>query len=251
MCPYRKLNRNRLCTRTITTSVAPRSARASKMGRLLCLLPTFRGKVALAVALALLYIVATAIHIRGRGSNPAGAQWESLKTQSPEDDLGRNGTLEDSNRILLVSAMFPLRKSKHSTAVYDRWRRHYLGMISTNIYLFTTPAMEDRVCAFRGEILALTIDTTYSSPFEMPPLKGKEAEYRKMHAKDRERSIHSIELYAVWNAKPFFLNAAVRSLERQGVRYDYAFQVVFVRNTGIVNGHHQRRCKRCGMRVAG
>ena len=44
-----------------------------------------------------------------------------------------------------------------------------------------------------------------------------------MHAKDRERSIHSIELYAVWNAKPFFLNAAVRSLERQGVRYDYAF----------------------------
>jgi hypothetical protein len=73
----------------------------------------------------------------------------------------------------------------------------------------------------RGE--NLTIDTAYSSPFEIPPLKGKEAEYRKMHAKDRERSIHSTELYAVWNAKPFFLDAAVHSFERQKVGYDYAF----------------------------
>jgi len=193
------------------------------MGRLRRLPPTFRGKVALVVAFALLYIIATAIHIRGGGSNPTGAERESLKTQSPEDDLERNGTLEDSKRVLLVSAMFPLRKSKHSTAEYDRWLRHYLGAITTDVYLFTTPAMEDHVRAFRGENLTLTIDTTYSSPFEIPPLRGKEAEYRKMHAKDRERSIHSIELYAVWNAKPFFLNAAVRSLERQGVRYDYAF----------------------------
>jgi hypothetical protein len=173
--------------------------------------------------LALLYIVATAIHIRGGGSNPTGAERANLKTQSPEDDLGRNGTLDDSKRILLVSAMFPLRKSKHSAAEYDRWLRHYLGAITTDIYLFTTPAMEDRVRAFRGENLTLTIDTTYSSPFEIPPLKGKEAEYRKMHAKDRERSIHSIELYAVWNAKPFFLNAAVRSLGSKESRYDYAF----------------------------
>jgi hypothetical protein len=193
------------------------------MGRLRCLPPTFQRKVALAVALALLYIVAMAVHIRGGGSVPTGAQRENLGTQWLEDDQGRNGTLEDSKRILLVSAMFPLRKSKHSTAEYDRWLRNYLGAITTDVYLFTTPAMEDRVRAFRGENLTLTIDTTYSSPFEIPPLKGREAEYRKMHAKDRERSIHSIELYAVWNAKPFFLNAAVRSLEKQGVRYDYAF----------------------------
>jgi len=69
----------------------------------------------------------------------------------------------------------------------------------------------------------LTVNTTYSSPFEIPTLKGKEAGYTKIHAKDRERSIHSIELYAVWNAKPFFLNAAVRTLEEEGITYDYAF----------------------------
>jgi len=186
------------------------------MGRLRCLPPTLRGKVALAVALTLVYVVTSVIHLQ----DGAG---EGLKTQWLEDDLRSNETLEDPTRILLVSAMFPLRRSKHSTAEYDRWLRHYLGAITTDVYLFTTPAMEARIRGFRGENLTLTIDTTYSSPFEIPPLKGKEEEYRKVHAKDRERSIHSIELYAVWNAKPFFLNAAVRRLESQGLRYDYAF----------------------------
>ncbi|KIM46863.1 hypothetical protein M413DRAFT_440436 [Hebeloma cylindrosporum] len=44
-----------------------------------------------------------------------------------------------------------------------------------------------------------------------------------MHKNDREMFRHSPELYAVWNAKPFFLDSAVKSLERQGKVYDYAF----------------------------
>jgi hypothetical protein len=180
-----------------------------------------RGKIALVVALALLYIVTSAIHIREGGFNQKGAGQEGLRTQWPEGDQGADGT--ESKRILLVSAMFPLKNSKHSMAEYDRWLGNYLGAITTDVYLFTTPAMEARVRGLRGKNLTLTIDTTYSSPFEVPALKGKEAEYRKIHAKDRERSIHSIELYAVWNAKPFFLNAAVRTLEKEGVGYDYAF----------------------------
>jgi len=59
--------------------------------------------------------------------------------------------------------------------------------------------MEDRIRDFRGENLTLMIDATYSSPFEILALKRKEEKDRKIHEKDRERSIHSIELYAVWN----------------------------------------------------
>ena len=70
--------------------------------------------------------------------------------------------------------------------------------------------------------LPITIDTSFASPFDVPPLKGRETVYRQMHGVDRERAIHAPELYAVWNAKPFFVENAIRTI--QGMRhYDYVF----------------------------
>jgi hypothetical protein len=40
---------------------------------------------------------------------------------------------------------------------------------------------------------------------------------------DKEMFRHSPELYAVWNAKSFFLDSALQILQRQGRVYDYAF----------------------------
>jgi hypothetical protein len=69
----------------------------------------------------------------------------------------------------------------------------------------------------------MTIDTTFATPFDIPPLREYKEQYSGMHALDREKNIHSAELYAVWNAKPYFLDEAVKALSRQGINYEYAF----------------------------
>lgn len=68
----------------------------------------------------------------------------------------------------------------------------------------------------------LTIDTTYGSPLLVPPLLPYREKYTQMHDWDREKERHSPELYAVWNAKPWFLDSAVRN---SAEKYDYAFWV--------------------------
>ena len=44
-----------------------------------------------------------------------------------------------------------------------------------------------------------------------------------MHDLDRENSYHSPELYSVWNAKPFFVDNAIRVMANRGKTYDYVF----------------------------
>ena len=124
-------------------------------------------------------------------------------------------------RVLLVSALYPLAKSKHSSADYARWLHRFLGSIDTDVYFFTTPDLASvvrDVAAVRAR--SVVINTTYASPFDVPPLVGLRAAYARMHGHDRERARHSPELYAVWNAKPFFLS---EGLANAGGRYRYAF----------------------------
>lgn len=128
-----------------------------------------------------------------------------------------------SSRILIVSSLFILSKSKHSTEDYHNWLERFLGPITTEVYFYTSPNLAPTVKAVRGDGLPLTIDTNYTTPFDIPPLKGLEDVYQKMHGLDRENSYHSPELYSVWNAKPFFVDNAVRVLASQGKTYDYVF----------------------------
>jgi len=123
------------------------------------------------------------------------------------------------SRILLVSAMFPLPKAKHSKSDYQSWLSHFLKPIKSDIYFFTTPEMEPIVRSVRGN-LPITVNTSFSSPFDIPPLMGLEERYTEMRARDRERFRHSPELYAVWNGKPYYLDEAVKN---SPAKYDYAF----------------------------
>jgi hypothetical protein len=128
-----------------------------------------------------------------------------------------NGT-----RILLVSAMFPLSKSKHSSKDYANWLNRFLGPLTSDIYMYTSPDFAETLAELRGS-LPITIDTSYSSPFEVPPLLGLEETYTKMNDMDKEKWHHSPELYAVWNAKPYLLQTAMRNLVDKKIYYDYAF----------------------------
>jgi hypothetical protein len=125
-------------------------------------------------------------------------------------------------KILLVAAFFPLSKSKHTIPDYEWWLSQFLQPITTDVYFFAPATMEPLIRRCRGD-LPITIDTTYSTPFDIPPLNMYSERYEKMHSQDREAFRHSPELYAVWNAKPFFLDEAVQTLARENKTYDYAF----------------------------
>jgi hypothetical protein len=129
----------------------------------------------------------------------------------------------NSSRILLVSSLFHISKSKHSKEEYHDWLQQFLRDVTTEVYFYTSPDLAPTVQAVRGEGLPITIDANYNTPFEVPPLKGLEEQYNKMHSLDREKSYHSPELYSVWNAKPFFVDNAIRVMESKGKTYDYVF----------------------------
>lgn len=125
-------------------------------------------------------------------------------------------------KILLVSAFYPLSKSKHSHEEYAAWLSRYLSRVSTHIYFFAPPDIEPMIRRLRGN-LPMTLNTTYTSPYDIPPLVGLQGVYESMHALDPEKEIHSPELYAVWTSKTFFLDEGLRNMKSSGVEYDYAF----------------------------
>ncbi|KDR69864.1 hypothetical protein GALMADRAFT_77116 [Galerina marginata CBS 339.88] len=129
------------------------------------------------------------------------------------------------SRILLVSAVFPLPKMKYPQEKYDEWLKNYLITVTTDVYLYTTPEMGPQFQTLRKSGLKITVDTTYTTPFEIPPLKGKEELYLRIQKKDRERGRRSnmTENYAVRNSKAFFLDSAVRTLKAKGENYEFAF----------------------------
>lgn len=143
-------------------------------------------------------------------------------TQNTQYTTAPVNNTTSTTRILIVSAMFPLAKAKHSKADYEHWLAQFLGPITTDIYMYTTPDLGETLRRVRGD-LPITIDTNYSSPFEVPPLRDLEETYTRMNDMDAEKWHHSPGLYAVWNAKPYLLNDAVNVLKAQGKVYDYAF----------------------------
>ena len=124
-------------------------------------------------------------------------------------------------RILLVSALFDLHSENSTTTARHRASLpRFLGPIITDVYFYTTPELASTVRAARGPALPMTVDTSFSSPFGVPPLKGRETVYQQMHEVDPEKDSRTPEAYALWNAKPFFLEHAIRSSKTE---YDYIF----------------------------
>lgn len=121
--------------------------------------------------------------------------------------------------ILLVSAFFPSPNSKHTIAEYRSSLTRFLGHIDTDVYIFVPPEMESLVREVRGS-RPLTVNTTFASPFGIPPLEGLEEQYADMRKLSREKKRHSTMLYAARAAKAYFLDEAVQN---SGQRYQYAF----------------------------
>jgi len=137
-----------------------------------------------------------------------------------EDTNDTNDTTDVS--VLLVSAFFPLTKSKHSHEDYAGWLRRYLTKVTTHIYFFAPPEIESMIRELRGD-LPMTLNMTFSSPFDIPPLRDLRGRYEEMHELDLEKDIHSPELYAVWTAKSYFLKEGLQNSKANNFDFTWAF----------------------------
>lgn len=125
-------------------------------------------------------------------------------------------------QVLLVSAFYPLAKAKHTHEDYAKWMTLYLSRVSTHIYFFAPPEMEATIRRLRGR-LPMTLNTTFATPFDVPPLRGLEDRYADMNKVDPENAYHSPELYAVWSSKSYFLREALLNMQSAGMKVEYAF----------------------------
>ncbi|KAF9649487.1 hypothetical protein BDM02DRAFT_3186247 [Thelephora ganbajun] len=119
-----------------------------------------------------------------------------------------------TSEVLLVSAFFPLNRSHHSGEEYEEWLGNFLETIQTPIYFFTPPEIAPLVRKQRGS-LPITINSSYTDPFDVPPVQGLYDYYYKMHRwQNKDRKAEGPGLYALRTAKPWFLAEAVKNYER-------------------------------------
>ncbi|PPQ78588.1 hypothetical protein CVT25_010564 [Psilocybe cyanescens] len=194
--------------------------------------------------------IALALADAGTHDDAAAAALLESESESAEEDAALNPP-----RILLVSALFafpttgPSASNASATSYLERLPR-FLGPLTTDVYFYTTADLAPAVRTARGrgsdlDDLTMTIDSSFASPFDIPPLKGRELVYSRMrraahnsarnnedskdaHDDDDDRkstAVQSPEIFALRNAKPFFLEHAIATLGEMDDDYDYVFWV--------------------------
>ena len=69
----------------------------------------------------------------------------------------------------------------------------------------------------------MTLNTTFATPFDIPPFRGMEDCYADMNKVDPENAYHSPKLYAIWLYKPYFLREVLPNMQLVGMVIEYAF----------------------------
>jgi hypothetical protein len=181
-------------------------------------MPLLRQQIASLLCILSLGYISYSLIVRFILPSPQEYRVEFIPTSHVSDSTA------NATHILLVSAFFLFPNSTHTLEDYTTWLSMFLTPVKTHIYLFVPPEMEATVEELRGG-LPITIDTSFSSPFDVPPLKGLEGEYRSMRDPQHgTRPRHSYELYAMWNARPYLLHHAVRNQQlAHSEVYEYAF----------------------------
>lgn len=130
--------------------------------------------------------------------------WEALRSAMAAPVPAAPGGV--ASEVTVVTAYFKLTKSKFTHTRYAAWLRSMLAHVRNPLVIFTTPADEPELRAMRGALPAVYV--TYPDLWDVPPAAHFKALFTAQHALDPERGIHSPELYAIWDAKPWFTAAA-------------------------------------------
>jgi hypothetical protein len=107
----------------------------------------------------------------------------------------------------VVTAFYPLSKSKHGVGKYHEWLRLFCA-IPCNLVVFTDEASAALILEARGErpthLVIRQFDSWQMTSPTMMEMWGRH------HAWDPEQNIHSPELYAVWALKQECVMEAIR-----------------------------------------
>lgn len=109
----------------------------------------------------------------------------------------------------VVTAYYPLAKSKHSAVDYRNWYTNFFEAVTAPVVCFCPPEMEAEFSVLAKSNVILLVRAFDS--FQMMSAEQME-KWRAWHPMDPERHIHSPELYAVWAAKQEFVLEAMRTI---------------------------------------
>ncbi|UJR19720.1 hypothetical protein I4U23_022854 [Adineta vaga] len=119
--------------------------------------------------------------------------------------------INEQHTTTIVTAYFPLEKSKYSQDKYHLWLKNFLGFCHSPMIIYTSNEHQPILQQLRhnGSLITHFI-TTYNSPFGIPLIKSFLPAFNKEYETDSEKMYHSVELYAIWAAKSFLLNQSAQ-----------------------------------------
>ena len=103
------------------------------------------------------------------------------------------------SNFTMVICYIPLKKSKHSRALYEKEWIPNLMRLQTPMVIYTTKEMESYFLEQRRykknitQVILVSFEDFYTYRFKK--------EWEAMHDTDPEKHIHNVELYMIWNEK--------------------------------------------------
>jgi hypothetical protein len=112
--------------------------------------------------------------------------------------------------MLLVTAYYPLNKSKYSLDVYDQWISLFFECVTCPVMFFCSSEIYEQL-KLKARNNVQFVQREFNS-FEMmsEPWKSR---WERWYTVDPERNWHSPELYAIWAAKQEFVREAIKLKE--------------------------------------
>jgi hypothetical protein len=112
----------------------------------------------------------------------------------------------------IVTAFYPLQKSKHSIQEYASWIHNFITNITSPIILFTEEPFCSLVQQMRDEAGLSSTLQIIQKPFD--EVKFSSPEWIDIWTKqlliDKWAHVHGQELFRVWANKPFFVEEAIQ-----------------------------------------
>ncbi|BGP37220.1 hypothetical protein JCM10449v2_001125 [Rhodotorula kratochvilovae] len=124
--------------------------------------------------------------------------------------------------VTIVSSFYRVDNGKkHRVSEYHEWLGNFLHSVELPIIFYCAPSLAAYIKNLRGN-KPLTLITTYSTPFDMPPVQdlGGHDWAVQQHKIDPEKHVHVPDVYGVWTAKPWMVKDAS---ERNPYGSDYFF----------------------------
>ena len=110
----------------------------------------------------------------------------------------------------IVTAYYPLQKSKYTTKQYEGWLKLFLQGCEGHMVIFTDEATAPFLTGLRSaykdrtRVVVLARDRWTSST------QFSERFWQNQHVRDPEKTTHSVELYKVWYEKKEFVKRAIQ-----------------------------------------